>query len=64
MVETPKTSMTAHFWGWLMLEKGQNPEDEQSCSFSGDAQQTLLTSENAAYCSISFNSSVTRHKTI
>ena len=35
MVETPKTSMTAHFRGWWWPEKGQNPENEQSCLFLG-----------------------------
>jgi hypothetical protein len=34
-VETPKTSRHAHFQGWLMPEKGQNPEDEHDCSSSG-----------------------------
>ena len=34
-VETSKTSSHAHFLGWWMLEKGWNPEDEQTCSFSG-----------------------------
>jgi hypothetical protein len=34
-VQTPKTSSHARFQGWWQLEKGRNPEDEQSCSFSG-----------------------------
>ncbi len=34
-VKTQKMSSCACFWEWLMLEKGQNPEDEQTCSFSG-----------------------------
>ena len=34
-VETPKTSSRACFRGWWMLEKGWNPENEQTCSFLG-----------------------------
>jgi hypothetical protein len=47
--ETPRTSSYAHFWGWWWTQKGRNPENEQSCSFSGP--ETGCNPEDERSCS-------------